>query len=62
MSETGVGDSSTAQGVLYDASGNRIASPVHPERIEPLVRFAREQPFTTAGLALAIGYLIGKFS
>jgi hypothetical protein len=62
MSETGVGDSSTAQaGVLYDEVGNRIAGGrSEPDDLEPLVRFAREQPLTTALIALGIGYFLGK--
>ena len=59
MSETGLGDSRTVHGgTLYD--GNRIASGRTEPDIEPLVRFAREQPLATALIALGIGYLVGK--
>jgi hypothetical protein len=60
MSETGVGPSGTAEGAIYDAAGNRIAGGRTNREIEPLVRFAKEQPVTTAVLALGIGYLLGK--
>ena len=61
MSETGLGDSSTMHSsILYDQSGNRIASGRTEPDIEPLVRFAREQPLATALIALGIGYLVGK--
>ena len=61
MSETAPGDSSTVHsGILYDESGNRIASGRTEPDIEPLVRFAREQPLATALIALGIGYLVGK--
>ena len=61
MSETGVDDSSTAQqGVLLDEAGNRIASRRAETDLEPLVRFAREQPLKTALIAVGIGYLLGK--
>jgi len=60
MSETGVGPSGTAEGAIYDAAGNRIAGGRTNREIEPLVRFAKEQPVTTADLALGIGYLLGK--
>jgi hypothetical protein len=46
-------------GVLYDGAGN-IASVGSGPDLEPLVRFAREQPVTTTLIALGIGYLIGK--
>jgi ElaB/YqjD/DUF883 family membrane-anchored ribosome-binding protein len=62
MSEmVGQASSTTQEGVLYDESGNRIG-PARSvsENVEPVVRFAREQPFTTVLLALGIGYLIGK--
>ena len=54
MSETDVGASSTAQeGVLYDGAGNRIGG-VQPNtnHVEPLVRFARENPITTLATSL----------
>ena len=63
MSETDVGASSTAhEGVLYDADGNRIGGGVrrNQNRVEPLVRLAREHPITTTILALGLGYLIAK--
>ena len=60
MSETGVGPSGTAEGAIYDAAGNRIAGGRTNREIEPLVLFAKEQPVTTAVLALGIGYLLGK--
>ena len=61
MSETGVGDSGTAQSsVLYDDAGNRIASGRGEQDLEPLVRFARDQPLMTALIALGLGYFLGK--
>ena len=60
MSETDVGASGTTEGAIYDAAGNRIAGGRTKLEIEPLVRFAKEQPLTTAILALGIGYLLGK--
>jgi hypothetical protein len=61
MSETDIGGSSPAQsGVLYDEAGNRIAGGRTEPDLEPLVRFAREQPLTTTLIALGIGYLFGK--
>lgn len=60
MGETGVGASGTAEGVIYDPTGNRIASGRTNREIEPIVGFAKEQPLTTAILALGIGYLLGK--
>jgi hypothetical protein len=61
MSETSVGASSTAgEGVLYDEAGKRIGGGVRTDDVEPLVRFAREQPVATFILALGIGFLIGK--
>jgi hypothetical protein len=60
MSETDVGASGTAEGGIYDETGNRIAGGRTRTEIEPLVRFAKEQPLTTAILALGIGYLLGK--
>jgi hypothetical protein len=47
-------------GVLYDGAGNRIASLRSGPDLEPLVRFAKEQPLTTTLIALGIGYLLGK--
>jgi hypothetical protein len=47
MSETGVGASSTSQEGRITAGVRR-----EQEELEPLVRFAREQPFTTVFLAL----------
>jgi hypothetical protein len=55
----GAGDSSTAEGVLYNEAGNRIGDAAQME-LEPLVRFARDQPFKTLILALGIGYLTAK--
>ena len=43
-----------------DSTGKRIAGGRTNREIEPLVRFAKEQPVTTAVLALGIGYLLGK--
>jgi hypothetical protein len=60
MSETDVGASGTVEGVIYDPTGNRIAGGRTNREIEPLVRFAGEQPLTIAILALGIGYLLGK--
>ena len=60
MSETEVGASGTAEGVVFDSTGNPIAGGRTNREIEPLVRFAKEQPLTTAILALGIGYLPGK--
>jgi hypothetical protein len=51
-----MGGSSTA---LYEQGVNRIAGAAQRE-LEPLVRFARDQPFKTFILALGIGYLIAK--
>jgi hypothetical protein len=60
MSETDAGASGTAAGVIYDPTGKRIAGGRTNREIELLVRFAKEQPLTTAILALGIGYLLGK--
>jgi hypothetical protein len=60
MSETGVGASGTAEGAIYDAAGNRIGGGRTNSEIDPLVRFAKDQPLTTAILALGIGYLLAK--
>jgi hypothetical protein len=63
VSETGVGASSTVQeGVLHDQDGGLIAggAPRGQKELEPLVLFARDQPFTTVFLALGFGYLVGK--
>jgi hypothetical protein len=60
MSETDVGASGTAEGGIYDETGNRIADGWTRTEIEPLFRFAKEQPLTTAILTLGIGYLLGK--
>ena len=61
MSETDLGASGTAaESAIYDAAGNRIVGGRTQSEFEPLVRFAKEQPLTTAILALGIGYLLGK--
>jgi hypothetical protein len=60
MSETEVGAFGTAEDVICDPTGKRIAGGWTNSEIEPLVRFAKEQPLTTAILALGIGYLLGK--
>ena len=57
MSETVVGASSTGEeGVLYGADGRPITGGVQREQqdLEPLVRFAREQPITTVMLEVVV--------
>jgi hypothetical protein len=60
MSEDGTGVSGAPEsGGLYDNAGNRISASAQKE-LEPLVRFARDQPIATAIIAIGIGFLIAK--
>jgi hypothetical protein len=63
MSESDVGGSTPGNAGLYDATGNTINSgQKNAEKIEDLVRFAREQPVATAVGALVLGYILGKLT
>jgi hypothetical protein len=56
---SGTDEGASTGGALYDQAGNRIAGTAQRE-LEPLVRFARDQPYTMTILALGIGYLMAK--
>jgi hypothetical protein len=63
MSESDVGGSTADNAGLYDATGKAISSgQKNAEKVEDLVRFAREQPVATAVGALVIGYILGKLT
>jgi hypothetical protein len=63
MSESDVGGSTAGNAGLYDATGNAISSgQTNAEKVEDLVRFAREQPVATAVGALVLGYILGKLT
>jgi hypothetical protein len=49
---------------LYGASGEPLQSGVRssPDQIDPLAGFVKQRPFTSALLALVIGYLLGKIT
>jgi hypothetical protein len=49
---------------LYDASGEPLhsVSRSSPDQIDPLEGFVKQQPFTSALVALIIGYLLGKIT
>jgi hypothetical protein len=63
MSESDVGGSKLGNAGLYDATGKTISSgQYNAEKVEDLVRFAREQPIATAVGALILGYILGKLT
>ena len=63
MSESDVGGSTPGNAGLYDATGKAISSgQKNAEKVEDLVRFAREQPVATAVGALVLGYILGKLT
>ena len=61
MSESDVGGSKPGNAGLYDSTGKAISSQ-NAEKVEDLVRFAREQPVATAVGALVLGYILGKLT
>jgi hypothetical protein len=62
MSESDVGGSQPGNAGLYDATGKAISSGQNADKVEDLVRFAREQPVATAIGALVVGYILGKLT
>jgi hypothetical protein len=62
MSESDVGGSKPGNAGLYDSTGKAISGGQNAEKVEDLVRFAREQPVATAVGALVIGYILGKLT
>jgi hypothetical protein len=49
---------------LYGASGGQLHSGSQslPSQIDPLANFVKQRPFTSALLALVLGYLLGKIT
>ena len=57
-------ETGSAEPKLYGASGEPLHSGSRPrsDQVDPLAAFVKQRPFTSALVALVVGYLLGKIT